>query len=210
MIKLEKLPEPASLTRNKERWTDELLAAILSGDQDDINRRKGKYNQTDIKEQLKSETNGKCAYCESKVTVVAHGDIEHITPKSIRPELTFSWENLTFACQKCNGKKSVVEEVVDPYLDEVNDHFFFVAQFIRGRTQIGRLTERELELNRIELLEDRSDHIKTLADTLEAIMNEPNERLKRLTHKALLDDLDSRKPEYIMMKRKILERFVFD
>ncbi|WP_170446252.1 HNH endonuclease [Ruegeria arenilitoris] len=210
MIKLEKLPEPAPLARHKERWTTELLAAIASGNADEIKRRKSKYNHADIKEQLKSETKGKCAYCESKVTVVAYGDIEHITPKSIKPELTFEWENLTFACQKCNGKKSTLEDVVDPYSDDVDDHFFFVAEFIRGRTPIGRLTERELELNRVELIEDRCDHLKVLADTLETIANEPNERIRTLTRDALISDLNSGKPEYIKMKRGILAGFAFD
>ena len=34
------------------------------------------------KPQLKRETGGKCAYCESPTDTVAHGDVEHFRPKS--------------------------------------------------------------------------------------------------------------------------------
>jgi hypothetical protein len=207
MIKIVKTIEPNSLQEHKSKWTTDLLAAIAAGNKDDINAKKKKYNQPDVKAQLKIETNEKCAYCESKVTVVAHGDIEHVTPKSIRPELTFVWDNLTFACQKCNGKKSGKEGILDPYIDSVDDNLFFVGQFLKGKTEMGRLTEKELGLNRIELIEDRSDQLRVLADALEAITNEPNPRIKELSRDALLDDLDTGKPEYIKMKQAILENF---
>ncbi len=204
MIKLEKLDEPASLARNKAKWTSELLAAIANGDTKEIRSKKNKYNQPDVKEQLKAETNEKCAYCESKVTVVAHGDIEHITPKSIQPELTFEWGNLTFACQKCNGKKSDKEGIADPYVDPIEEHFFFVGIFLRGKSELGRSTVMELGLNRPELVDDRADQLNVLADTLEKIANERNPRLKELLISALSDDLETSKPEYIYMKREML------
>lgn len=205
MIRLEKLEEPASLTRNKIKWTEDLLEAIAGGDTDEIKAKKKKYNQPDVKDQLKAETNEKCAYCESRVTVVAHGDIEHVTPKSIQPELTFEWENLTFACQKCNGKKSDTEGLADPYVHLIEDHFFFVGHLLRGKSEIGRLTVMELELNRAELIDDRFDQLNVLADALEKIANEVNPRLKRLSIVALADHLDSLKPEYISMKRAMME-----
>ena len=35
------------------------------------------------KDQLKTETGGKCAYCEAPTTLVAYGDVEHYRPKSV-------------------------------------------------------------------------------------------------------------------------------
>ena len=207
MIKIEKLEEPESLKQNKAQWTQELLSAIDGGDADKIKAKKRRYNQPDVKERLKEETKDKCAYCESKVSVVAYGDIEHVTPKSIKPELTFEWDNLTFACQKCNGKKSNKEGIADPYVDPIDENFFFIGQFIKGRTEMGRLTQLELDLNRAELIEDRSDHLKILADSLEVITNEPNPRLRKLALDALIDDLATLKPEYINMKLTILKKF---
>lgn len=204
MIVLQKLAEPASLVNNKEKWTRELLEAIDGGNKKTISAKKKKYNQPDVKAQLKSETHDKCAYCESKITVVAHGDIEHVTPKAIEPELTFEWENLTFACQKCNGKKSDKEGIADPYVDSVDDHFFFVGQFLRGKTNKGRRTVLELGLNRVELLEDRSDHLRILADTIENIENEGDPRIRQLLMQELSDHLASDHPEYIYMKRSAI------
>ena len=207
MIRLQKLAEPASLQNNKEKWTQELLDAIHGGDPDVIRSRKRKYNQPDVKDQLKLETKKKCAYCESLVTVVSHGDIEHITPKSIQPELTFEWENLTLACEVCNGKKSNKEGILDPYADTISAHIFYVGPFVRSRTEKGELTEKELGLNRTELIEDRTEHLGVLADAIEAIEKEPNQRLKQLSVDALLDDLATAKPEYICMKNAVLEKF---
>lgn len=54
------------------------------------------------KVQLKKESNGKCAYCESNTQVVAHGDVEHYRPKSIYWWLAYTYDNYLYACQICN------------------------------------------------------------------------------------------------------------
>lgn len=54
------------------------------------------------KSQLKKESCGKCAYCESNTEVVAHGDVEHYRPKSIYWWLAYTYDNYLYACQICN------------------------------------------------------------------------------------------------------------
>jgi len=54
------------------------------------------------KKQLKAESFGKCAYCESSTDTVAHGDVEHFRPKSEYWWLAYCFDNYTFACQICN------------------------------------------------------------------------------------------------------------
>lgn len=54
------------------------------------------------KEQLKAESHGKCAYCESSTSTVAHGDVEHFRPKSVYWWLAYCFDNYTFAWQICN------------------------------------------------------------------------------------------------------------
>ena len=67
-----------------------------------INKTKqNRYSRPEIKAELIAETKGKCAYCESKITHIYPGDIEHIIPKSIFPRLTFTWANLTLGCYWC-------------------------------------------------------------------------------------------------------------
>ena len=54
------------------------------------------------KEQLKKESSGKCAYCETTTDVVAHGDVEHYRPKGIYWWLAYTYDNYLYACQICN------------------------------------------------------------------------------------------------------------
>lgn len=56
----------------------------------------------DAKPQLKVETGGKCAYCESPTDTVAHGDVEHFRPKSKYWWLAYCYDNYVYACQICN------------------------------------------------------------------------------------------------------------
>ncbi len=54
------------------------------------------------KDQLKVESNGKCAYCEADAASVSHGDVEHIRPKSYYWWLAYCYDNYLFSCQICN------------------------------------------------------------------------------------------------------------
>lgn len=54
------------------------------------------------KPQLKLESGGKCAYCESPTDTVAHGDVEHFRPKSKYWWLAYCYDNYLYACQICN------------------------------------------------------------------------------------------------------------
>jgi uncharacterized protein (TIGR02646 family) len=60
------------------------------------------YKHPEIKEKLKTIFNGKCAYCDSNITHITAGDIEHFRPKSAYWWLACDWDNLLFACEKCN------------------------------------------------------------------------------------------------------------
>jgi uncharacterized protein (TIGR02646 family) len=75
------------------------------------------YGHEQVKNALRDAQHGKCAFCESKVAHVAHGDVEHFRPKGgfcqrkrgplERPGyywLAYTWENLLFACQLCNQR----------------------------------------------------------------------------------------------------------
>ena len=75
------------------------------------------YGHDEVKAALRAAQHDKCAFCESQVTHIAHGDIEHFRPKRGftqraadplgRPGyywLAYSWDNLLFACQLCNQR----------------------------------------------------------------------------------------------------------
>ncbi|WP_422860653.1 hypothetical protein ACOKFD_07430 [Flagellimonas sp. S174] len=70
------------------------------------------YKHKDVRDSLVEMFHGKCAYCESKITAIYNGDIEHFRPKgeiqNVNPSkpgyfwLASDWENLLFACPFCN------------------------------------------------------------------------------------------------------------
>ncbi|QFT97992.1 HNH endonuclease [Roseovarius sp. THAF8] len=208
MIKLSKVPEPEILTNNKEAWTRDLLDAVESEDKDAIRRLTKRYNHPQVKAALKQETNEKCAYCEAKVTDVAHGDIEHVTPKSLNRDLTFEWQNLTFACQVCNQKKSNKDNILDPYNVDPDEHLFFVGAFAKGKTEDGVRTVLELELNRVPLIESRNREIERYADQLEKIFLVHDKDTRELLIKGMKTDLDSRRPEFIAACQNVLQQHI--
>ena len=73
------------------------------------------YGAKSVKKALLKAQHDKCCFCESKVTPVAYGDVEHFRPKAGfrqnpddelgRPGyywLAYEWDNLYFSCQLCN------------------------------------------------------------------------------------------------------------
>jgi hypothetical protein len=61
------------------------------------------YADKTVRKALQKMFNGKCAYCESRITAIYSGDIEHFRPKGGRYYwLAADWENLLFACPFCN------------------------------------------------------------------------------------------------------------
>lgn len=78
-----------------------------------------------LKPQLRELFHDKCAFCESPVNAVSHGDIENFRPKSIYWWLTYEWNNLYFACQICNSTKRDIFPLADEtsratnYLDDL-------------------------------------------------------------------------------------------
>lgn len=88
----------------------------------------GLYGAKSVKNSLIKAQHRKCCFCESKVTDVAYGDVEHFRPKGGfrqiesdplgRPGyywLAYAWENLFFSCQLCNQRfKRTLFPLEDP------------------------------------------------------------------------------------------------
>jgi uncharacterized protein (TIGR02646 family) len=75
------------------------------------------YGHSSVKKMLIEAQHGKCCFCESKITHVQYGDVEHFRPKAgyrQHPEdplgrpgyywLAYEWRNLYLACQLCNQR----------------------------------------------------------------------------------------------------------
>jgi uncharacterized protein (TIGR02646 family) len=85
------------------------------------------YGHRQVKQALKTAQHGKCAYCESKMLHISHGDVEHFRPKggwqqqAVDPVstsgyywLAYEWSNLLLSCSICNQRKKNQFPLQDP------------------------------------------------------------------------------------------------
>ncbi len=168
------------------------------------------YKHQDIKKTLTDACFGKCMYCESGVTQVYFGDVEHIKPKSKFPELKFEWENLGFVCAKCNNAKADKYDestpYVNPYEDDPDDHLLAFGSQLRQKngSERGELTIIDIALNRLELLEKRQTRIEEIDKAIKACMRTGNEALKNAALSALKQEADADK-EYSLFVKTLLQ-----
>ncbi|GAB6173586.1 hypothetical protein JCM15765_30640 [Paradesulfitobacterium aromaticivorans] len=196
MIKIRKGEEPEVLLHNKEAWTERYIR-LLETEEEIPTSLKLKYRDPEIKEKIIEETHGKCAYCESYIPHISFGDVEHIYPKSKRPDLIFEWSNLTLSCEQCNRtrKKDYYnpdDPIINPYIDDPSEYLIahgpFISHYPGNRK--GELTERILELNRKELIGRRLDRIKDLIPLIDKWATESNDTFKEILREQLLKEAE--------------------
>jgi len=77
----------------------------------------GYANYADYRPWLRDEFSFRCVYClkrEQWGQVTFEYDIDHFEPQSLRPDLALSYDNLLYACRRCNGVKGA-KVVEDPF-----------------------------------------------------------------------------------------------
>ena len=104
--------QPDVLQQNGPDETQKLIAAVDGGN--DSPTFDPLYRRADVKAQLKSDQNDKCAYCERKING-DYGAVEHYRPKGGWQQnrgdqlekpgyywLAYEWSNLLYSCDECN------------------------------------------------------------------------------------------------------------
>lgn len=207
MIKIDRQKRPDLLRKNKDRWTKELLSYIKGG-KEVPKRIFRRYRHPEIKEAVKHDSYEKCIYCESKVSHVYPGDVEHIRPKSKYPEGTFEWENLGYVCFECNNRKrdeyNEESPFINPYEEEPSDFLRALGAVIYHRpgNVRGEITEKTLGLNRSALLDMRRERIDDLRTLLDKYMYSSNETHKKLLLLEIKEQISDIKP-YAMAVRSV-------
>ncbi len=209
MISLIKTTKPIILEDKESDWTNELKSFLTSGTRvpDHI---KGRYRHKDIKDALLLETHSKCAYCESKILHIDYGDVEHILPKSIFPEKTFSWANLTIGCTKCNQSKSNYYDdkypLLNPYVDYPEDKIIFrgAIPFAKPGCKDAYATIKKLKLDRPELIEHRSNLIKKIQPLIWQYENTEDDTLRKMLLQDLIE-FTNKEQEYSSMIKHLLD-----
>jgi uncharacterized protein (TIGR02646 family) len=200
LIPVARSSQPSVLSKNSTKWLDklnqqQLQLQMLENDPNTgeaqiqkvkkcVDNAQKKYSHTQIKSALVDMFYGKCAYCESKITVVTYGAIEHFYPKSVYVNLTFEWKNLLLSCDICNdaghkGTKFPLDLNGNPLLIDSTDgitnpntHLEFIWDSVAGLASVygrddrGKAVETIFDLNglkgRKELVAHRSKYVKRL------------------------------------------------
>ncbi len=142
------------------------------------------YRQREVKQSLLDETFRKCAYCESLISHVAWGDVEHLKPKSESDAGVLDYDNLTIACSICNNCKSnywsLDEPILNPYSDDPDNHLCFLGTLVwtKKGSRLGRRTIDLLSLNRAALWERRKEHLDRISALADRFVDATREPLK--------------------------------
>ncbi len=167
------------------------------------------YRHPEVKTSIIAEAGEKCAYCESKVTHVYWGDVEHILPKTRFPDLSLEYSNLTFSCAICNNKKrsyySECAPILHPYTDIPEDQLVGLGPLIwhRKGSSSGERTITLLELNRDNLIERRKESIQRLSALADRYIREPNGPVKEALYQHILDEMED-SAEFALIVRSFL------
>jgi uncharacterized protein (TIGR02646 family) len=167
MRKINKSAKPDFLSENDTSLTAEYIRRVDSGD-----AKFAPWRNSDIVSSLTGETYGKCAYCEAIISDVAPAHVEHIKPKSKRPDLVVDWQNLTLACPNCNSAKGDYYSEENPLIDPVGDcpdqYLLFAGPAVAGRLGEARgiLTVIKLKLMRAPLVLERAKRIEEISAVL--------------------------------------------
>jgi uncharacterized protein (TIGR02646 family) len=116
-ISRERIVPPEGWQKKAEKALAEI--ALISDPEERkraINRKSKIWKE--LKEMLLQCSHDKCWYCESKVTHVAPGDVDHWRPKNAVEECpdhpgywwkAFDWDNFRFSCNNCNRHNTDTE-----------------------------------------------------------------------------------------------------
>lgn len=99
MIRLTRSPEPAALPAHRAAKLQAARSAVAAGQSPVLDG----YDAHGEKETLFQDQRRKCAYCEKREEQAKYRPVEHYRPRSRYWWLTWTWENLLFACTDCNS-----------------------------------------------------------------------------------------------------------
>jgi CRISPR/Cas system Type II protein with McrA/HNH and RuvC-like nuclease domain len=194
MIRLRKGREPAVLVKNSAKWTKEFceFQGRLSEMPPAMRYR---YRDSTIKAAVRQDSHDKCVYCESSISQVHPGEIDHIEPVSRRRDLVVAWDNLALVCSECNRAKGDYYEptlpLLNPFVDDPASHLVFYGPLVLHRTGCsrGEATVKRLKLSRAALFERRKERIEALQTMLDRIHSMEPGPLRAAVEAALEDEL---------------------
>jgi len=141
---------------------------------------------------------------------VAFVRIEHILPRSARPELVVTWANLTLACEKCNHHKgdyyAPAEPLLNPYAVGPEEHLVFAGPLVvhQPGSDMGYRTVQVLRLSRIDLIEARVDRLNAVINLLDRWRRENNPQTKEILADQIRAEAEPNRPYSATVRAYVL------
>jgi uncharacterized protein (TIGR02646 family) len=138
-----------------------------------------RYASEPVKRALQASFGDWCGYCGDVLGASSFPRADHFRPQAIYPALAYEWTNLIQACEICNERKKdkfeltngthpvenerspcaprvgEVNALVDPCVDNPDEHFAWDGHDLRPLTPRGDVTCRTMDLCREALVDQR-------------------------------------------------------
>jgi uncharacterized protein (TIGR02646 family) len=82
-----------------------------------------------LRQVLSAMTQGRCSFCDGSVGSESRETVEHFRPKSLFPNLAYTWANLFICCDVCQGKGDRFDELL---LKPDEQDYSFTRYFINN------------------------------------------------------------------------------
>ncbi len=105
---------------------------------------RGYADSQHFKPWLRDEFQFRCVYCLIRERWHPDGDsgfsVEHLRPRSRSPELVAEYDNLFYACCRCNAAKQDLEGILNPATEPLASHLLVSSEgAIHGLTEAGSM-----------------------------------------------------------------------
>jgi hypothetical protein len=116
---------------------------------------------------LRDEFVFRCVYCLCRERWLPDGDdsfsVEHLRPRASAPDRACEYDNLAYACCRCNSARRGLTDILDPCAEPLAEHLEVLPDGrIRGLTPPGAELIRICQLDRPKLTEFRRGIIRLL------------------------------------------------
>lgn len=147
---------------------------------------RGYRNYQSYKPWLRDEFDFRCVYCLWRERWYAVGEaafsVDHLQSQAVAPQLVCDYDNLIYACCRCNSVKTDAAAILDPCRDAFGDHLEVLANgCIHDLTPPGRELIRICRLDEPLLTESR----RRLLDLLQMLQGSKSPRAFSLLQRYL-------------------------
>jgi hypothetical protein len=154
------------------------------------------YQSREVVERLRDIFHDKCYLCEQ--TNISNPEVEHLIPHGDDPLLKYGWDNLFYACRRCNGIKAANQ---DRLLDCSNSNLNVFDEIVH---LAGNAVSGEIEI-RASKLNPSQETLNTIK-LLKKCFNEEGTAYRDISKESLLEEILEEFSAYFAFRRTLVSR----